>query len=138
MSHDDLHRIAPLPDGWRRPQGYSHAIEARGRQIFVAGQVGWDPRRETFASRDLVTQTRQALHNVVAALAAAGAEPRHLVRLNWYITDRDAYVAARPAIGEAYREIIGRHFPAMTLIVTAGLLEEGAAVEIEATAVVPE
>ncbi len=138
MSDRSTPRAIPPPDGWRRPAGYSNAVEARGRQIFVAGQIGWDPRSEEFASGDLVQQTRQALANVVAVLAAAGAEPRHLTRLNWYVTDREAYVAGRGAIGDAYREIVGRHFPAMTLVVVAALLEPQARVEIEATAVVPE
>jgi enamine deaminase RidA (YjgF/YER057c/UK114 family) len=127
----------PLPAGWKQPSGYSNAVEARGRQIYVAGQVGWDPASETFASDEFVEQARQALRNIVAVLAAAGGEPRHLVRLTWYITDRDAYLAARRELGTAYREIVGRQFPAMTLVVVAGLLEERAKVEIEATAVVP-
>jgi enamine deaminase RidA (YjgF/YER057c/UK114 family) len=138
MSDRQTLRTIPPPDGWRRPAGYANAIEARGRQIFVAGQIGWDPRSEQFTSDDLVEQTRQALANVVAVLAAAGAEPRHLTRLNWYVTDREAYVAGRGAIGDAYREVVGRHFPAMTLVVVAALLEPRARVEIEATAVVPE
>jgi enamine deaminase RidA (YjgF/YER057c/UK114 family) len=129
---------APLPAGWRPPGGYANAVEARGRQIFVAGQVGWDPASERLASGDFVAQARQALRNVVAVLAAAGAEPRHLVRLSWYITDRETYLGARRELGAAYREVIGRHFPAMTLVIVAGLLEAGAQVEIEATAVVPE
>jgi enamine deaminase RidA (YjgF/YER057c/UK114 family) len=137
MSDADAPRSIPLPDGWRPPSGYANAVEASGRQIHVAGQVGWDPKSEIFASDDFAAQTRQALANIVAVLAAAGAEPRHLVRLTWFITDRDAYVRARPAIGAAYREVIGRHYPAMTLVIVAGLLEERALVEIEATAVVP-
>lgn len=137
MSDDANPRPTPLPAGWRFPSGYANAVEARGRQIHVAGQVGWDPRSETFASDDFAAQTRQALENIVAVLAAAGAAPRHLVRLTWYVADRDAYVRARPAIGAVYREVIGRHYPAMTLVVVAGLLEQGAVVEIEGTAVVP-
>lgn len=128
----------PLPPGWKPPSGYSNAVEASGRQIFVAGQVGWDPASGTFASDELIDQARQALRNVVAVLAAAGAEPRHLVRLTWYVTDRAAYIAARRELGAAYREIVGRQYPAMTLVVVAGLLEERAKIEIEATAVVPE
>ena len=138
MSDPAAPRPTPLPAGWRSPSGYANAVEAEGRQIHVAGQVGWDPRSETFASDDFVEQTRRALENVVAVLAAAGAEPRHLVRLTWFITDRDAYVRARTGIGAAYREVIGRHYPAMTLVIVAGLLEERALVEIEATAVVAE
>ena len=138
MSDSEAPRPTPLPDGWRPPSGYANAVAASGRQIHVAGQVGWDPKSETFASDDFAAQTRQALANVVAVLAAAGAEPRHIVRLTWFVTDRAAYLGARTEIGAAYREIIGRHYPAMTLVVVAGLLEERALLEIEATAVVPE
>jgi enamine deaminase RidA (YjgF/YER057c/UK114 family) len=138
VSDSRLPRPLPSPAGWRPARGYANAVEASGRQIHVAGQVGWDPATETFASDDFVAQARQALGNVAAVLAAAGAEPRHLVRLTWYVTDRSAYVGARREIGAVYREIIGRHYPAMTLVVVAGLLEERARVEIEATAVVPE
>jgi len=127
---------ALLPDGWPRPVGYANGISARGRQIFVAGQVGWDSAG-TFAE-GLVPQVRQALTNVVAVLQAGGAEPRHLVRMTWYVVDRTAYAAARSDIGRAYRDIIGPHYPAMTLVQVAALLEERALVEIEATAVVPE
>jgi enamine deaminase RidA (YjgF/YER057c/UK114 family) len=126
------------PEGWPRAKGYAHGVAARGRTVVVSGQVGWDPVSEEFASDDLAAQVRQALLNVVAVLRAGGAEPGHLVRLTWYITDRDAYLAARSEIGAVYREVIGRHFPAMTLVVVAGLLEERARVEIEATAVVPD
>lgn len=136
MSDSAAPRPTPLPAGWRSPSGYANAVEADGRQIHVAGQVGWDPCNESFESDDFAAQARRALENVVAVLAAAGAEPRHLVRLTWFITDRDAYIRARPEIGAAYREVIGRHYPAMSLVIVAGLLEERALVEIEATAVV--
>jgi enamine deaminase RidA (YjgF/YER057c/UK114 family) len=126
------------PDGWRRPRGYANGVSARGRLVFVAGQVGWDPTSERLVSDDFVAQARRALENVVVVLAAGGAEPRHVVRLTWYITDRAAYARARRELGEAYRELFGGHFPAMTLVVVAGLLEEGARVEIEATAVVTD
>ena len=128
-----------LPDGWPRPSGYANgrAVPA-GRQIFVAGQVGWHPLTLLFESDDMVLQVAQALRNIVAVLAAGGAEPRHLVRLSWYVTDRAAYQSSLAAIGAVYREIIGAHYPAMTLLVVAGLLESGALVEIEATAVVPD
>ena len=121
-----------LPDGWAPPVGYANGVVARGRLVFVAGQVGWDPATAAFASDDFVAQTRQALANV-----AAGAEPRHLVRLTWYVTSRSEYLAARRAVGIAYREIMGAHYPAMSLLVVAGLMEERARVEIEATAVIP-
>lgn len=126
------------PPGWPRASGYAHGVAARGRTVVVSGQVGWDPRTETFASDDLVDQVRQALANVVAVLTAAGAEPRHLVRLTWYVTDKVAYLAAREAIGKAYRELLGRHYPAMTLVVVSALLEDRARIEIEGTAVVPD
>ena len=126
------------PAGWARPSGYANAVSTSGRQVFVAGQVGWDPVTSQFATDDLCGQVRQALTNVVAALAAAGARPDHLTRLTWYVIDRDDYVNQRKAIGEDYRAIVGRHFPAMTLVVVNALMEPRARVEIEATAVVPD
>ena len=105
--------------------------------VAVAGQVGWDPHTSHFGSDDLVAQTTQALRNVADVLAAAGARPEHVVRLTWYVTDRDAYLRGREGIGAAYRAVFGRHYPAMTLVVVAGLLEPRALVEIEATAIVP-
>jgi enamine deaminase RidA (YjgF/YER057c/UK114 family) len=125
------------PDGWGRPSGYSNAASAAGRVVFVAGQVGWDPATSRFESDDLCGQIRQALANVVSALAAAGARPDQITRLTWYITDRDRYLSEREAIGRIYREIVGRHFPAMSMVVVTELIERGALVEIEATAVVP-
>ena len=104
--------------------------------MFVAGQVGWDPVTCAFAVADFASEVRQALANVVTALAAAGARPDQITRLTWYITDRDAYLNARAEIGRAYREVIGRHFPAMSVVVVQGLIEKAARVEIEATAVV--
>ena len=126
------------PSGWARPVGYANAVVAAGRQVYVAGQEGWDPLTATFASDDFAAQTRQALANVATLLLAAGAEPRHLVRLTWFVTSRAEYMAARPAVGVAYREILGPHYPAMSLVIVSGLVEERAKVEIEATAVVPE
>jgi enamine deaminase RidA (YjgF/YER057c/UK114 family) len=125
------------PDGWPRPHGYADGVVAEGRVLSISGQIGWDPVTMQFASDDFAEQTAQALRNVVAVLRAAGAGPGHLVRLTWYVTDRAAYVAARRAIGAAYRAIIGAHYPAMSVVIVAGLLEERAQVEIEATAVVP-
>ena len=125
------------PPGWPVPQGYANAVAASGRQIFLAGQVGWDPVTGTFAGDDLASQAAQALANVAAVLQAAGAEPRHLTRLTWYVTVRAEYLASRPAIGAAYRAVLGRHYPAMSLLVVHSLLEERAKVEIEATAVFP-
>ena len=126
------------PEGWARPSGYANGIAARGRVVAIAGQIGWDPASCNFQSDDLVEQTRQALANVVAVLRAAGGEPRHLVRLTWYLTDKAAYIENRRAIGAVYRELIGPHYPAMSLVVVAALLEDRARVEIEATAVIPD
>lgn len=125
------------PQGWPRPSGYANGIAARGRTVAVAGQVGWDPASRRFATREIAGQARQALLNVVAVLRAAGAGPEHLVRVTWYVRDREEYALGRPAIGEAWRDVIGDHYPAMSLLVV-GLLEPEARVEIEATAVVPE
>jgi enamine deaminase RidA (YjgF/YER057c/UK114 family) len=130
------HRILQ-PDGWSRPRGYANGVSARGRQIFVAGQIGWNERGE-LAGSDLTTQARQALRNIVAILATDGAEPGHLVRLTWYVTNRQAYLDAAKPLGEAYREVIGAYFPAMTAVEVSALMEPGAVVEIEATAVVPD
>ena len=123
------------PPGWTRPRGYSNGVAADGRQVYVAGQIGWDADQR-FVSDDFAAQARQALANVVAVLACAGARPEHIVRMTWYITSRDEYNAALAEIGAAYRELIGRNYPAMSVVVVAGLLEPRAKVEIEATAVV--
>lgn len=124
------------PDGWKRPRGYSNGIAAHGEQIFVAGQIGWNEREE-IVSDDFAEQTAQALRNVVAVLHAAGANPGHLVRMTWYVTNKHEYAACSKKIGQAYREIIGEVYPTMTLVQVADLLEDGAKVEIEATAIVP-
>ena len=126
------------PDGWAQPRGYSNGAVATGRFVTVAGQIGWNPLSCMFDSDDFAAQTRQALHNVVDVLLAANARPQDLVRLTWYITDRDEYLAARKQIGTAYREIIGDHYPPMSVIFVSSLLEENAKIEIEATAVIPE
>jgi len=123
------------PPGWARPRGYANGVAATGRQVYVAGQIGWDAEQR-FASDDFAAQVRQALANVVAVLGCAGAGPEHLVRMTWYVTSRDEYNSALPEIGAAYRELIGRNFPAMSVVVVAALLERRAKVEIEATAVV--
>jgi enamine deaminase RidA (YjgF/YER057c/UK114 family) len=123
------------PPGWARPRGYANGVAAEGRQVYVAGQIGWDAEQR-FASDDFAAQARQALANVVAVLACAGARPEDLVRMTWYVTSRDEYDAALAEIGAAWRELIGRHYPAMSVVVVAGLLEPRAKVEIEATAVV--
>ena len=126
-----------LPEGWHRPKGYSNAVIAQGRQIYVAGQVGWDSE-ERFNSDDIAEQAAQALRNVVAVLEAAGAGPEHIVRMTWYVTDKAAYMAGLKEIGQAYREIIGRNFPAMTAVEVTALIEDRAKVEVECTAVVAE
>lgn len=127
-----------LPEEWPRGQGYANGIAARGRTIFVAGQVGWNPVTSQFETDDFAEQVAQTFRNIVAVLRAGGAEPRHLVRLAWFITNKPAYMHARKEIGEAYREIIGRHFPTMSVVVVSALIEDRAQVEIEATAVIPE
>jgi enamine deaminase RidA (YjgF/YER057c/UK114 family) len=124
------------PEGWGAPRGYSNGIEAQGRLVFVAGQIGWNPQSCAFETDDFVGQVGQALRNVRAVLAEAGAGAEHLTRMTWYVTDRAAYMADTRALGRLWRETFGRHYPAMTLVVVAGLLEERAKVEIEATAVV--
>lgn len=124
------------PDGWAPPRGYANGVAAEGRMVFVAGQVGWNAQRE-FETDDFVGQVEQALINMVAVLRSAGAGPEHLVRMTWYVTDKAAYVARQKELGQIYRNVIGRHYPAMTLLVVAGLLEDRALVEIEATAVLP-
>jgi enamine deaminase RidA (YjgF/YER057c/UK114 family) len=128
---------ALLPPGWPRPKGYSNAISARGRLIFTAGIIGWD-ERERFVSPDLAGQFRQVLVNTLAVLAQDGAGPEHIVRMTWYVIDRDDYVASLPQIGAAYRDLIGRHYPAMAVVEVSRLVEPAAKIEIETTAVVPE
>jgi enamine deaminase RidA (YjgF/YER057c/UK114 family) len=124
------------PKSWVSPQGYANGIAAEGRVVFIAGQIGWDAGARMVGD-DLVAQTEQALRNIVAVLAEAGGAPQHLTRMTWYITDKGAYVARRKEIGAAYRRVIGKHYPAMSLLVVAALLEDDAQVEIEATAVIP-
>ena len=125
------------PESWPRAAGYSDGVTARGRLVCVAGQIGWNPETQQFETDDLGEQAERALMNVVAVLRAAGAEPGQLVRLVWYVLDRDQYNSAREAIGRAYRRIVGDHYPAMSLLIVAGLLEPRALIEIEATAVIP-
>lgn len=126
-----------LPRGWTRPRGYANGVAARGRMVFVAGMVGWDTDR-SFRTDDLAGQVRQALLNIMAVLEEAGARPEHIVRMTWYVLDKREYVAAYPEIGRAFREIIGSYNAAMTAVQVAGLVEEGAKVEIEVTAVIPD
>ncbi len=124
------------PDGWAAPRGYANGVVATGRQLYVAGQIGWDAQQRLVPG-GLVPQVRQALENIVTVLATGGARAEHLVRLTWYLTDRAAYLAAAKEIGTVYREVIGRHYPAMTAVEVSALMEAEAVVEIEATAVIP-
>ena len=121
----------------RRPSGYSDGMEARGRIIFVAGQVA-STSDGTVSAQDFCGQVEQALRNVVAVLAAGGAGPAHVVRMTWFVTDMEEYRRERARVGEAYRAVMGTHYPAMTLVAVSALVDPGARVEIEATAVVPE
>jgi enamine deaminase RidA (YjgF/YER057c/UK114 family) len=123
------------PKGWKQPRGFSHGVVAEGRQVFVAGQIGWNAEQQL--ADDFAAQVRQALANTAAVLAEAGARPEHIVRMTWYVTDKRDYIAAGREIGKAYKEIIGANYPAMTLIEVKSLLEDRAKVEIESTAVVP-
>lgn len=124
------------PTGWPRPAGYANGMTAEGHIVAVAGQVGWDPVTETFTATDMAGQVTQALRNIAVVLEAASARPDHVIRLTWYVTDLAAYVAARPAIGGAYASVFGKHYPAMSVVEVKGLMEPGALVEIEATAVI--
>ena len=130
--HEPLH-----PATWKRASGYANGIMARGRMIFTGGLVGWDADQQ-FQTDDFAGQVRQVLENIVAVLAEGGAGPQHLVRLTWYVTDKHEYLGALRVVGAAYRDVIGRHYPAMALVQVVALVEDRAKVEIEATAVVPE
>jgi len=125
------------PEGWVKPVGYSNGVAAKGRLVFVAGQIGWNARGE-FETDDFVGQFRQCLKNIVAVLAEAGAEPAHITSMTWYFIDKQDYLRNLKAIGAAYREVIGRHYPAMTAMQIAALIEDRAKIEIQAMAVVPE
>lgn len=125
------------PDGWKRPSGYSNGVSASGTLIFVAGQIGWNADQK-FEASGFVEQARQALKNVVAVLSEAGAGPEHVVRMTWYITDKAVYHRSLKDVGGVYREVMGRTFPAMTMVEVSSLMEDEALVEIEATAVLPD
>lgn len=125
------------PPLWPRPKGYSNGVAAKGGMVFVSGIVGWNAQGE-FASHDFVAQVRQALLNIVEILDQAKARPEHIARMTWYVLDKNEYMASAKEMGAAYREIIGRHYPAMTVVEVSGLVEANARVEIEVTAVVPE
>ncbi len=125
------------PAGWARPRGYANGVAARGRMVFVAGQIGWNPEGRLVGA-DFLAQARQALTNVVAVLAEAGGRPEHLARMTWYVADKREYLEQARELGRVYREIIGPHYPAMTAVQVADFVEDGARVEIEATAVIPD
>ncbi|NRR31623.1 RidA family protein [Oxalobacteraceae bacterium] len=125
------------PPGWVRPRGYSNGVAASGRTVCVSGMIGWDAQG-VFHTDDFAGQVRQALLNIVAVLAEAGAGPEHIMRMTWYVLDKREYMAAYQEIGAAYREVIGKHYPAMTAVQVSGLIEERARVEIEVTALLPQ
>jgi enamine deaminase RidA (YjgF/YER057c/UK114 family) len=125
------------PAGWPRPKGYANGVVARGRQVYLAGQIGWDETGR-FPDQSLAGQVRQALQNIVVLLTEAGAGPEHLVRLTWYVTSRDEYLTQLADIGAAYRSVLGKNFPAMSVVQVTALVEAAAKVEIEATAVIPD
>ncbi|MDH5630695.1 MAG: RidA family protein [Gammaproteobacteria bacterium] len=124
------------PEGWDTPKGYSNAVMAEGRMLFIAGQIGWDAQQQ-INSDDFIDQVRQTLLNTVTLLKTAGAGPEHIVRMTWYITDKKEYITRAREVGEVYREIIGRNYPAMAMVQVSALMEDRAKVEIESTAVIP-
>lgn len=130
-----MHRTLQ-PEGWASPSGYANGVSAEGRQIYVGGQIGWNAQNQ-FESDDLVAQVRQALLNVAAILREGGAEPRHLASMTWYFVDKREYIARQKEIGGVYREVLGRHYPAMAALQVSALIEDRAKVEIQAIAVVP-
>lgn len=125
------------PEGWAKPVGYANGVAARGRLVFVGGQIGWNSQLQ-FETDDLVGQVRQTLHNVVAVLAEAGAGPQHITAMTWYLTDKQDYLAKLKEIGRVYRDVLGRHYPAMAAMQVVALIEDRAKVEIQATAVIPD
>ncbi|MBK7061561.1 MAG: RidA family protein [Rubrivivax sp.] len=125
------------PPDWPRPKGYANGVAVRGRQVFIAGMIGWDAEQR-FPSDDFVAQTRQALANIVAVLKEAGGRPEHLVRMTWFVTDKREYLAAGRGVGQAFRELIGCYSVAMTAVQVVALIEDQAKIEIEATAVIPD
>jgi enamine deaminase RidA (YjgF/YER057c/UK114 family) len=130
-----MKRLQPVH--WLRPKGYSNGVTADGRTIFVSGMIGWDAQGK-IVSKDFVGQAQQALRNIVEVLSEANAKPEHIVRMNWYVLDKHEYVSSHKQLGMIYREVMGRHYPAMTAVQVSGLIEDGARVEIEVTAVVPK
>ncbi|CAM0554955.1 RidA family protein [Vreelandella titanicae] len=135
MSDANFHQFLH-PSHWKAAVGYANGVLASGQSVFVGGQIGWNAD-QVFESDDFVVQVNQALQNIVAILKEANAGPEHIVRLTWYVTDKQEYLARLKEVGAAYREVLGKHFPAMTMVQVAGLVEDQAKVEIEATAVIP-
>ena len=125
------------PEGWVTPKGYANGVAARGTMVFTGGQIGWNAQQQ-FETDDFIAQTRQTLQNVMAVLKEAGAGPEHMVRMTWYVIDRVEYNARLKELGGVYREVMGKNFPAMACVQVAGLMEERAKIEIEATAVIPD
>jgi enamine deaminase RidA (YjgF/YER057c/UK114 family) len=125
------------PPHWARPKGYANGVVASGRTVFVSGMIGWDAQGKLVAG-DFVTQARQTLKNIVEVLCEAGAKPEHIVRMNWYVVDKREYMGSYKQLGAVYREIIGRHYPAMTAVQVTSLIEDAARLEIEVTAVIPD
>jgi enamine deaminase RidA (YjgF/YER057c/UK114 family) len=130
--HEFLH-----PQNWKKPKGFANGVAATGRLVFLAGQIGWNAEQK-FDSTDFVAQVRQALQNIVTLVAEAGGKPEHITRLTWYVTSKQEYLARLNDLGAAYRDVMGKHFPTMTLVQVVALVEDEAKVEIEATAVVPD
>ena len=130
-------RMTLQPEGWPRPKGYSNGVAVSGRMVFVAGQIGWD-EREKVVSDDFAAQFRQVLLNTLAVLKEAGAGAEHIVRMTWFVTSREEYAAAAADLGRAWRELMGRNYPTMSVIIVSGLVEPDAKLEIETTAVLPE
>ena len=126
------------PPDWPRAKGYSNGVKAKGTMVFVAGEIGWNPRTEKVEIDDFAGQFRQALENTVAILKEAGAAPDHICRMTWFVTDKHAYLSQAKEVGQAYRDVIGRHYPVMAVIEVKGLMEPGAMVEIETTAIIPD
>ncbi|OSQ42967.1 RidA family protein [Thalassospira sp. MCCC 1A01428] len=131
-----IHKIVQ-PEGWTAPKGYANGVLASGKTLFVGGQIGWN-EKQVFEASDFVGQMEQALRNIMAVVEAAGGRAEHICRLTWYVTEKQDYLSHQREVGEAYRRVLGKHFPAMTMVVVRALVEDEALVEIEATAVLPD
>ncbi|PKR57065.1 RidA family protein [Thalassospira lohafexi] len=131
-----MHKIVQ-PDGWREPKGYANGVLAEGATLYIGGQIGWNAD-QVFVAKDFVGQMEQALINISDVLQAGGGRPEHLTRLTWYVTDKQEYLAKQREVGQAYRRVLGKNFPAMTMVVVSALVEDEAMIEIEATAVIPK